>query len=102
MSFSGRGKSSFTRKESTKEVKPSFLIVCEGERTEPNYFRQFSVSTLDIEVVGAGCDTVAVVDTAIDIITQATKKYDQVWCVFDKDSFLDERYRQELEQKESK
>jgi hypothetical protein len=24
---------------------PTFLIVCEGKKTEPNYFRSFPVST---------------------------------------------------------
>ena len=33
--------SSLTRKQGTRNVKQSFLIVCEGVRTEPDYFKAF-------------------------------------------------------------
>lgn len=62
-----------------------FLIVCEGEKTEPNYFRAFRVPTNVVKVVGAGANTLRVVERAID--ESAKDKYDQVWCVFDRDSF---------------
>ena len=32
---------SLTRRQSMREVKQSFLIVCEGVRTEPDYFKAF-------------------------------------------------------------
>ena len=32
------------RKERTKEVRVYFLIVCEGEQTEPNYFKSFKTN----------------------------------------------------------
>ena len=49
-----RGYSS--RKVETREVRQSFLIVCEGEKTEPNYFRSFRVpkNVVEIDVQGLG------------------------------------------------
>lgn len=68
----------------------TFLIVCEGEKTEPNYFRAFKIPSKVIEVDGAGADPMTVVDRAIAL--RAKRKYDQVWCVFDRDSFHPNRF----------
>ena len=68
----------------TRDPIPTFLIVCEGEKTEPNYFRSFPVSTRpEITIVGAGCETIAVVNKAIELM--ANRAFVQVWCVFDRD-----------------
>jgi hypothetical protein len=32
--------------------------VCEGEKTEPNYFRKFH-GPIDVKVEGTGCNTIA-------------------------------------------
>ncbi len=67
--------------------KPTILIVCEGENTEPSYFRQFKLLSADIVVVGTGCNTLSLVNEAKEKAKE--KKYNQVWCVFDKDDFSD-------------
>lgn len=68
-----------------REVRQRFLIVCEGGKTEPNYFRQFRVPGLVIDVEGFGLDPRQLVDEAV---TQSRKdEYDQVWCVFDRDDW---------------
>jgi hypothetical protein len=72
-----------SRAVNVRELRKTFLIVCEGEETEPNYFRGFRVPTADIR--GTGFNTVSLVDEAIRIAD--TKTYDQVWCVFDHDLF---------------
>jgi hypothetical protein len=74
------------RKVGTRSPKQRFLIVCEGEKTEPGYFRGFRVPAdvvVDIEP-GAGTHT-SVVRKAIEIINEVDDDYDQVWCVFDRD-----------------
>jgi hypothetical protein len=72
------------RKVGNRKPIPTFLIVCEGEKTEPNYFRSFPVSTRpEIDIVGAGCETIAVVNRAIKL--RDKKSYDRIWCVFDRD-----------------
>lgn len=65
--------------------KPSILIVCEGENTEPSYFNQFRLSSATVKSVGEGYNTTSLVNRAIQLATE--KQYDQVWCVFDKDDF---------------
>ena len=68
-----------------EKITKSILIVCEGKNTEPSYFNQFEIPSLTIKTVGTGHNTISLVDKAEDFANQ--KKYDQVWCVFDKDDF---------------
>lgn len=75
-----------SRKQNVREVRQRFLIVCEGKKTEPNYFKSFDVQT-DVRVVGVGADPMHVVREAIAIKRDNKELYDQVWCVFDRDSF---------------
>lgn len=58
-----------------------FLIVCEGKRTEPNYFRVFRVPG---RVTGLGEGALDLVKRAIVLAQE--DDYDQVWCVFDRDN----------------
>ena len=80
-------KPKFSRDNKTgkKEQLPIILIVCEGERTEPNYFDQFEVTNITIDPRGIGDNTIRLVKYAIN--ESKRNDYDQVWCVFDKDSF---------------
>jgi len=75
------------RKVNTREVRQRFLIVCEGEKTEPNYFRSFRVSknVAEIDVQGVGENPSKLVQSAKKLKDQ--EDYDQVWCVFDRDSW---------------
>ncbi len=71
-------------------LKKRILIVCEGSRTEPYYFRCFRVSSAVVEVVGEGYNTESLVERAIEIRERAKdddKEFQEVWCVFDRDSF---------------
>lgn len=67
--------------------RPTILIVCEGENTEPSYFRQFKLSSATIKPVGEGYNTLSLVKRAL--LLSEEKPYDQVWCVFDADPKLD-------------
>lgn len=67
--------------------KPSILIVCEGENTEPSYFNQFRLTSAKVKSVGEGYNTISLVNRALALSQQGN--YDQVWCVFDKDDFND-------------
>jgi len=74
-----------------------FLIVSEGQRTEPIYFTYLAnklprhlVSTVIVE--GVGANTVSVVKKAISARNERLKKnelppFDEVWAVYDKDDF---------------
>jgi hypothetical protein len=82
-----RAEPTFERVEPKLAEKPTILIICEGENTEPSYFKQFRLSSATIKPVGEGYNTTSLVNRAIQIASQGT--YEQVWCVFDKDDFSD-------------
>lgn len=80
----------------------SFLIVTEGECTEPFYFRGLKAliqkktgGTIDvvgvplIDVYGKGCSTKALLEKTDDIVRKAKVFYQNIWIVFDKDDFTD-------------
>jgi hypothetical protein len=74
------------RRTNYLEIRQRFLIVCEGDKTEPNYFEGFRVPKdviVDIEP-GAGMH-VSVVREAMARRDASHDEYDQVWCVFDRD-----------------
>ncbi len=80
------------RQVDVRDTIPRFLIVCEGSKTEPNYFRSFRVprDVVAIEIHGIGYNTVSLVSEAIKL--REGDDYDQVWCVFDRDSFSAENF----------
>ncbi len=72
----------------TRGILPSFLIICEGKKTEPNYFQSFRIPTLSVElfeVIGLGDNTLSLVERAKEYIE--CNRYSYIWCVFDRDSF---------------
>jgi len=78
------------RRQGLREIKQSFLIVCEGECTEPDYFNAFRLTTASVRTIGQAMNTVSLVNKAISIREADKQKrriYDQCWVVFDKDDF---------------
>lgn len=85
-----REERSLRRISSTRVVKQSFLIICEGENTEPDYFNAFRLTSANIKAIGQGISTIGLVQKAIRIKEDERHKgnsYDQCWVVFDKDDF---------------
>jgi hypothetical protein len=78
------------RRVDSLPIRQRFLIVCEGEKTEPLYFERFRVPGLVVQVDPLGMDTVRVVQRAIDL--RPLDDYDQTWCVFDKDDFPERNF----------
>lgn len=82
------------------EVVCRILIVCEGEKTEPNYFKSFGRinrggTVYEVDCEGGKINTVQVVNKAIemsDAAIAAGRPYDSVWAVFDKDNFPDAHF----------
>ncbi len=89
------------RKVNTREVRQRFLIVCEGERTEPNYFRSFRVpkNVAEIDVKGLGKNPSKLVNSAKEL--QQQEEYDQVWCVFDRDAWTPEDFNNAIKNAEN-
>jgi hypothetical protein len=73
------------RKVGTRELRQRFLIVCEGEKTEPNYFRSFRVPGLVVDIRGVGENPSCLVKTTEKLNQQ--DEYDQIWCMFDRDDW---------------
>lgn len=75
------------RKVNTREIRQRFLIVCEGEKTEPSYFKRFRVpkNVVIVDVQGLGENPSRLVSSAEELASQ--EDYDQVWCVFDRDDW---------------
>lgn len=74
-----------------------YLIVCEGEKTEPNYFKSLKKKlpkgVVDyIEIEGEGKNTLTLIEEVNKIRDRKEKgmggrEFDHVWAVFDRDSF---------------
>ena len=62
------------RVSSTRVVKKSFLIICEGENTEPDYFNAFRLTSANIKAVGQGINTIGLVQKAITIKEEERRK----------------------------
>ena len=93
------GDNSLERKSADRPEKPTILIVCEGENTEPSYFNQFKLKTAVIRTVGEGYNTISLVKRAKKLSDE--RDYDQVWCVFDKDDFPDNDFNNAITTAES-
>ena len=92
------GKQSQSREQ--KVIRCSVLVVCEGTKTEPNYFEAFAkkqqgIIVYDVEVRGLGRGTKDVVEKAIDLKNK--NNYDRVWAVFDKDDFPAKDFNEAIE-----
>lgn len=83
-----RAEPSLQRPEPTLDIKPTILIYCEGQNTEPSYFNKFKVSSVTVDAFGEGKNTLSLVKEAINLKVKAEangKPFEQVWCVFDAD-----------------
>lgn len=98
-----RSAQSLQRRKARREAYQKLLIVCEGEKTEPNYFEDarehYALNTVNVEVRGdCGSDPMSVISFAKQRYREerdAGDPFDRVYCLFDKDSH--ENYSQALE-----
>jgi hypothetical protein len=99
-SATGRGTRGYRQRPvDVREPKQRFLIVCEGEKTEPNYFqglRQDHRLNATVTVMGKGLDPSQLVETAET--ERRLGDYDQVWCVFDRDTWPAQNFNNALAQ----
>lgn len=93
----GRDPQTYSRRVvGTRDLVQRFLIVCEGEKTEPNYFRKFRVpGKVEPYVQGIGHVTLSLVKKATEL--QKQDEYDQVWCVFDRDDCPAQDFNEAIE-----
>lgn len=80
----------------------SYLIVTEGKRTEPLYFKGMKKLIQDriggmvdvvelpvIDISGEGCSTGKLIEKTDEIVSKSKIMYQNIWVVFDKDDFED-------------
>jgi hypothetical protein len=91
------------RKQDTRPKRRYYLIVCEGTKTEPNYFEGLKnklpphvLELVDLTIRGTGRNTLGVVNEALKIKDQLENQtgriVDEVWAVFDRDSFPNQHF----------
>lgn len=78
---------SLKRQKSLRDSYEVVLIVCEGEKTEPNYLielrDELGLNSANIKVLGTGIDPLSMVNSALENFE--SDDFDRVYCVFDKD-----------------
>lgn len=97
------------RERKSKELETraeTWLIVCEGKKTEPNYFKTLfdyinskSSKKINVKIEGIGKNTKSVVnsvdsffDYSDQLVSNTKIPYGKVFTVFDKDSFTDDNF----------
>jgi hypothetical protein len=79
------------RRGPSRQPRNRVLVICGGERTEPDYLnglKQWARNpAVRVTVVGRGKDPSALVDLARSRRQAAPEEIDEVWCVFDVDDF---------------
>ena len=97
------------RLKSKSQAPANYLIVCEGKKTEPNYFNglkkkinekygnKIDVLISNIDIKGTGMNTTSLVKYTQKTVNHANKVYGQVWVVFDKDDYNDEQFNSAID-----
>lgn len=88
-----KSKKDLERRKAKRSSFEKVLIVCEGAKTEPNYFRElkdyYQLNTANVVVDGnCGSDPWSVYQHAQRVVDMAkvdNDPYDKIYCVFDKD-----------------
>lgn len=97
-----RRSTEYARISKGKETRKRILIVCEGEKTEHNYFESFRQrgDLVKVYVHGEGKNTISLVAQADTLIKEYKDKHepiDETWCVFDRDSFSADQFNGAIE-----
>lgn len=104
------------RKENNLKMAPyRYLIVCEGQETEKNYFEGIrkridarypgSVKVeekVELNVKGIGRNTESLVKYTTEYVNRSNVSYGQIWVIFDKDNFSDEQFNDAIHEADNK
>ncbi len=91
------------RKKNIRNKRKYYLIVCEGEATEPNYFEGLKqdlprgvLTSYQIDIEGTGRNTESLIKEALrlkeDYQKDQSRPVDRLWVVFDRDSFTAQNF----------
>lgn len=107
-----RARAEKKRKTEFKSKRKFYLIVCEGKKTEPNYFESLKKSLpkgvlelTNIDIDGTGKNTLSIIEEAKILRKKYKEKYlrkiDNVWAIFDKDSFPSKNFNNAINKGEN-
>lgn len=92
VTFRAKSRKDLSRRKPTREIKNRILIVCEGTKTEPVYFKllcqHFGIPKELVEIIGTGMTPDQVLDRTEQELSRAKKKdeeFSEAFCVFDRD-----------------
>jgi len=105
-------KETVERKKETRTKKLYYLVVCEGIKTEPNYFEGLKkeipkgkLHSNNLEIGGTGKNTLSIIKETIKISKKIQMEksivFDEIWVVFDKDSFPDVNFNNAISKAKS-
>lgn len=88
-----RAKNKISRRKPTRPPNKVILIVCEGKKTEKNYFQRLkeylNLISVSIEILSSRHPTpLKVIDYAKQKVKEISE-YDEIYCVFDRDTHKD-------------
>ncbi|WP_087107252.1 RloB family protein [Halomonas citrativorans] len=88
-----RSAKQLNRKKAKRDPYSKILIVCEGKKTEPNYFEEiqkcYELNTANVELIGTGSSPRNILEYARQRYREEKDSgdgFDKVFCVFDRDS----------------
>lgn len=81
--------------QESRALRKVFLIICEGENTEPSYFKSFPLGNAEVKSYGTGTSKTALVEYVIKVLEEDEYSNQmEVWVVFDFDEQLDKLSQQ--------
>lgn len=91
-------KTPYRRRRAFRDERESFIIICEGENTEPIYFRSFRLSSASIKTISYTNKGNALnfVRAAVGFKESCLESYDNYWVVFDKDNTTENDFNQAI------
>ena len=82
------------------------LIICEGTKTEPNYFKAIkekiskqNKNKIIIDIIGKGKGTTSLLIYAIKKVQKSPNYISNVWLIYDKDDFTDKSFNEVQEKR---
>lgn len=96
--------------EHLEQKKYRYYIFCEGEKTEPNYFKGFRThiesnpiykDLVLIDIQPCGAETMSVMSRAEEYVANNKLTKGHIWCIYDKDDFPNSRFNKVCKRTES-
>jgi len=95
------------RRKDVRSKRKYYLLICEGEKTEPNYFEALKndlprgvLELCQIDIEGTGHNTLSLVQLATQrkatFEQELLRSIDKVWVIFDCDSFQPQDFNQAI------